>query len=61
MKVALVPNYISEAIYKKIDAQLVLHPDLIGDREIMFSQLLEHFDTTGVVADFTIERKEPSK
>lgn len=57
MPTVIVPNSLSEELYKRIDAQLALHPDLAGERETIFSQLLEHFDRTGQVPDFKIERK----
>lgn len=54
--IVIVPNHLSEELYRRIDAELVKHPDLIGEREEIFGRLLEHFNLNGVIPDFKIER-----
>lgn len=51
---SIVPNDISEAIYKKVDEVLETKPELKGDRENIYRFILEHFDKTGEIADFEL-------
>lgn len=53
----VVPNYIRDAIHKKLDEQIALHPDAEKDREALYSQLLAYVNEHGVIPDFSLERK----
>ncbi len=56
MSTVIVPNYVSDAIYSKIDAQLKLVPELEKNRENIFQELLIYFNEHGVIPDFKLER-----
>lgn len=56
--IVLVPNYVSNAIYKKVDVELAKVPKLKDQRENIFTELLEHFNRTGEIPDFHIKPKE---
>lgn len=57
MRMVIVPNSLSEAIYAKIDEQIALVPDAAKDREPLYQQLLDYFDEHGVIPDFSLVRK----
>jgi len=54
----IVPNHISDAIYKKIDEALKRRPELVGHREDIFTDLLSYYDETGRIPDFSLEPKD---
>lgn len=55
----IVPNDLRDAIYRKIDEQLVDHPCATKeDREYLYHQLLDYFNEHGTIPDFTIQPKE---
>lgn len=56
MRVVVVPNALSDAIYAAIDKQLVDHPGAKPDRENYYDQLLAYYDEHGIIPDFKIER-----
>lgn len=51
----IVPNYLSEEIYKKVDAQLEICPNLKPHREDIYNKILRYFDEHGVIPDFSLE------
>jgi len=53
--IKIVPNYVRDAIYKKIDAALLKWPDAEPDRALFYKQLLQVYDEHGMIPDFTIE------
>lgn len=53
--ISIVPNEISEAIYKKVDEALETRPELKDDRENIFRFILEHYDKFGEIPDFTLK------
>lgn len=52
--ISIVPNEVSEAIYKKVDQVLETRPELKGDRENIFRFILEHYDKFGEIPDFQL-------
>lgn len=54
MAIVIVPNDLRDALYAKIDEQLVDHPGLIEQRESIYKDLLNYYDEHGVVPDFTL-------
>ncbi len=50
----IVPNSLSDAINKKLDAAIAKCPDAEKDRDTLYQQLLTYFDEHGVVPDFTL-------
>ena len=56
----IVPNYISDSIYEKVDAEIAKHPDAAPDREYFYGVLLDHFDQHGTIPDFSLEKKVAS-
>lgn len=59
VKYVVVPNALSDAIYKKIDAALANQPKLKRQRENIYKDLLAYYDEHGVVPDFTVEPTNP--
>ncbi len=57
--ISIIFNELRDAIYEKIDAQLVDHPALVEHREAIYSDLLRYFDEHGVIPDFSLQEKEP--
>ena len=55
--IVIVPNVISDAINKKLDAAIAACPDAEKDREILYAELLDHYFKYGVVPDFRLEKK----
>ena len=55
----IIPNYIRDEIYAKVDAQIAEHPDAASDRELFYDTILAHFGEHGVIPDFTLQRREP--
>lgn len=54
MNVVIVPNEVRDAIYQKVDKALEPVPQLKEKREEIYAHLLDHYDKTGVIADFKI-------
>jgi len=59
MALCIVPNDLSDAIYKKIDEQLVDHPALVKHREEIYKDLLSYFDEYGKIPNFSLQEKGP--
>ncbi len=57
MSFRIVPNYVSDAIYEKIDAEIEKTPGSEPHRELFYSQLLNYFDEHGKIPEFSIENK----
>ncbi len=57
MNIVAVPNYISEAIYRKVDAAIEKAPDAAPDREYFYGVLLNYFDQHGEIPDFELKAK----
>jgi len=57
MALCIVPNDLRDAIYKKIDEQLVDRPALVEHRESIYLDLLNYFDEHGVIPDFSLQEK----
>lgn len=55
MRAVIVPNYISDAITEKVDKALEMAPEFKEFRQEIFDHMLDHFDQTGTVADFTLK------
>ena len=50
----VVPNHLRDELQKRLDAQIVLHPDAEKDRDFLYSQLLEYVNEHGAVPDFSL-------
>ena len=50
----IVPNYVSEAIYKKVDVQLEKNPHLKEQRENIYNDILKYFNEHGKIPDFEL-------
>ena len=57
MSFVIVPNYISEAIYAKVDAAIAGAPDAAQDREYFYGVLLRYFNDHGEIPDFELKAK----
>lgn len=57
--IVIVPNNLRDALYTKIDEQLVSHPGLIEQREEIYKDLLTYFDEHGVIPNFSLQEKKP--
>lgn len=55
--IVIVPDWLREAIYAKIDKALIECPDAAVDRELFYQQLLAHFNEHGEIPDFNLEKK----
>lgn len=51
----IVPNYIHDAINAKLDDAIRGCPGAARDREILYGQLLAHFNEHGEIPDFSIK------
>lgn len=56
MTLIILPDYISDAIDAKLDAEIEKHPDAAPDRDIFRQHLVNHFAETGMVPEFTLAR-----
>lgn len=61
MKVVAVPNELHDAIHKRIIDKLAGRPIKDDERELVYSQLLEYFDRTGVIPDFELQKLEKER
>jgi hypothetical protein len=57
MTCVIVPNHISDAINRALDAALAEHPLAAPDRDRFYSVLLDYFNEHGVVPEFSLERQ----
>jgi len=55
--IAIVPNYVRDAINAKLDDAYVIAPEAEIDRQIHYNALLTYFDEHGVIPDFTLQHK----
>ena len=53
----IVPNYVSEAIYKKVDVQLEKNPHLKEQRENIYNDILNYFNEHGKIPDFELSQR----
>lgn len=57
----IVPNELSDAINVKLDEELKQWPDATGhDRDVLYHQVLAHYNEHGVLPDFTIVKAIPA-
>jgi len=56
MKMVIVPDSLRNAINVKLDAAICTCPGAVKDRDVLYQQLLEHFDEHGVLPDFKLTR-----
>lgn len=59
MSLVIVPDYISEEIYRKVDAAIAAVPDsdrvaVSKERETFYRIVLGHFDQHGVIPEFSL-------
>lgn len=57
MSYVIVPNYIRDAIYAKVDEAIAKCPDAAPDREFFYSRLLGYFDEHGEIPEFDLKAK----
>ena len=50
----IVPNVLSEAINKRLDAAFAEVPEARKDRDVFYHQLLDYFNEYGVVPEFDL-------
>lgn len=55
--IAVIPNELSNAINKKLDAAFEDFPEAEKDRDGLFRQLLYYFDEHGILPDFKLVKK----
>lgn len=60
MSFVIVPNALRDAINAKLDAAYAQCPDAALDRDIHYGALLQAFNETGVIPDFTLQKREPA-
>lgn len=53
----IVPNYLRDEIYQRIDAEIAKCPDAAKDREHLYGQLLAYVNDHGVIPEFSLEKK----
>jgi hypothetical protein len=56
MSFYVVPDYVYDHIQRRLDAVISEHPDAEKDREHLYRQLLEVFNETGQIPEFTLKR-----
>ena len=66
MTTMIVPNYISEAIYRKVDELIATVPerdkDIVAkERELFYGVLLNYFDQYGVIPEASLKPSPPAK
>jgi len=61
MSLVVVPNSLSEAIYRLVDNQLEKVPTLKPQRENIYKDILRYFDEHGHLPEFTLEHNEPQE
>ncbi len=58
MMFAIIPDYVSNEIDRKLDAALAETPDAKKDRDHLKAQLTAYFVDHGVVPDFSLAKLE---
>ena len=56
--VRIVPNSIRDQINRALDRAIADCPEAAADRDVFYRQLLDVFDETGEVPEFTLERRK---
>ena len=56
----IAPNSLYDAINAKLDAAIAEFPDAERDREVLYGQLLDHFNEHGVIPDFSLVKRVTS-
>ena len=57
MRTVIVPNYISDAIYAKVDAAIAMQPAAAPDRDYFYGILLNYFDAHCGIPDFALKAR----
>jgi hypothetical protein len=60
MSLVIVPDYVHEAITRKLDGLIADCPDAKQDRQHLYDQLLEYFNEHGEIPDCSIVKKGQS-
>jgi hypothetical protein len=50
----IVPNWLRDELYARLDAQIEQCPQALPDREEIYHRLLRHFDEHGTIPDFEL-------
>ena len=58
MTFLIVPNILTDAIYKKIDSFIEEHPDKEQDRKYLYRLLVNAYNEHGVIGDIEIEEEK---
>jgi hypothetical protein len=59
--IVIVPNYVSDAINKKLDELLETCPDAINSRSHLYEQLLEYYNNNGELPDCSLAKNKPKE
>ncbi|WP_376956480.1 hypothetical protein ABNQ39_00410 (plasmid) [Azospirillum sp. A26] len=52
----VIPNDIRDELNARLDEQIAAHPDAAADRDVLFAQLVDHVNRTGVIPDFSLAK-----
>lgn len=52
----VVPNYLADELNRRLDAEIVRHPNAAKDRAFFYSQLLNYVNEHGVIPDFSLAK-----
>lgn len=52
----IVPNYLRDELYRRLDAEIEKHPAAAKDREVLYSQLLSYVNEHGAIPDFSLSK-----
>jgi len=61
MTIVIVPNYVRDAINKKLNTAIAAHPEAEKDREVLYSQLLDYFFEHDEIPDFQLQLKHSNE
>lgn len=61
MNCVIVPNFLRDAIYAKVDEAIAQAPAAAPDREHFYGILLNHFHEYGVIPEFELKAKTLSE
>jgi hypothetical protein len=57
----IVPNVVSDAINRALDAAIAECPDAAPDRELFYKKLLAYFSDHGSIPEFSLEKRSDSE
>lgn len=54
----VVPSHVEDRINLVLDVALFDCPEAVSERDVLFQQLLEHYDEHGEIPQFSIAKRE---